>query len=407
MLLINTAAETVLWRTAYAPCVQAYDDMWRPAGKTFDVRALLADSTALEWTTSTPCQQQLASWSSTVTVTSLPVVGLVTLVVFWFLPTWRLRRLVPVHASAKSELYKELEDLRSRCGLRARPRYVVEPSAPTKSAVVFGRPGLLVLCLDNGLVKMLRTEPAAFRTVILHEFAHLRNKDVVLGYVTVSLWRVWLGLVVLPCAVQWAWQSWMAGPYWALHYGSQGTAALAIATVVVARFMRAEVLRNRELCADLDAYRWGADLGLWLRAATAERRARGPIRRWWRHLWRFHPHWQRRYEVLHQLNRGLFFYSWQPSVSTSFAFLGCAILAPSVLLSSQFPAVWDSLYGILFYGTLTVFLVTFGSAIPEKRGKSLPSRPERLLWRRSTVILLCALIVALSFFLPLPRSDGT
>lgn len=37
MFLINTAAETILWRPAYAPCIQAYDDIsppsasnWRP-----------------------------------------------------------------------------------------------------------------------------------------------------------------------------------------------------------------------------------------------------------------------------------------------------------------------------------------------------------------------------------------
>ncbi len=402
MFLLNTAAQSVLWRPAYAPCVRRYDDTWRLAGETFDVRALLTDRAALEWMVSVPCQRRLASWSSAVTVAGLVIVALVTLTVFWFLPTWRLRRLVPVRAASRSALYAELEELRARCRLPVRPKYVIDPSARTKSAVVFGRPGLLVLCLDSGLVKMVRREPATFRTVILHEFAHLRNKDVTLAYATVSLWRVWLALIVLPCAVQWAWLNWTGGPYWALHYGSRGTAVLAVAFVVVARFMRAEVLRNRELCADLDAYRWGADLGLWQRAATAERRARGPVRRWWRHLWRFHPHWQRRYEVLHQLDRGTVFYRWNPSAATSFAFLGCFVLMPSVLLSPQFPPLWGPVHRILFYGTLTVFLVTFGSAVPEKNGSALPSRPERLLWRRSTVILLGAAVVALSFLASFP-----
>ncbi|MDO0929855.1 M48 family metalloprotease [Streptomyces sp. TG1A-8] len=405
MLLLNTAAQTALWRSAYAPCVQAYNDQWRLAGETFDARTLLTDGAALEWMVSAPCQQRLASWSSAVTVASFVIVAFVTFAVFWFMPTWRLRRLVRVHASSKSELYQELEDLRTQCRLPVRPRYVIAPGVPTKTALVFGRPGLLVLCLNNGLVKMLREEPVAFRTVVLHEFAHLRNKDVTLAYATVSLWRVWLALVVLPCAVQWAWENWTDSPYWALHYGGRGTAVLAVAIVVVARFTRAEVLRNRELCADLDAYRWGADLSLWQRAAAAERRALGPVRRWWRHLWRFHPHWQRRYEVLHQLEKGFRFYRWYPSVATSFAFLGCFILMPAVLTSPQFPLLWGPAHRILFYGTITVILVTFGSAVPEKTGSSLPSRPERLLWRRRTIVLLCAVVVALSFLVSYP--DGT
>ena len=97
----------------------------------------------------------------------------------------------------------------------------------------------------GGLVTRQLADPPAFRAVVRHELAHLRNRDVDLTYATVSLWYAFLLVGVLPFAlvVCGRGQSTRSSP-WA--GGCSRSPALVYLT-------RNAVLRAREVFADVRA----------------------------------------------------------------------------------------------------------------------------------------------------------
>ncbi|GHE99434.1 hypothetical protein GCM10018785_73860 [Streptomyces longispororuber] len=127
--------------------------------------------------------------------------------------------------------------------------------------------------------------------VVLHEMAHVRNRDVELGNAVRALWLAFAATTVLPYAVLLAW----LGGGAALGAGPAGQqcsplregflVALLVTTVYVAY---TDILRHRELCADLDAVDWGADPRAWhVLAEQQVQRRMGP--RWELRHWHKEP----------------------------------------------------------------------------------------------------------------------
>ncbi|MEV6670551.1 M56 family metallopeptidase [Streptomyces sp. NPDC051162] len=217
------------------------------------------------------------------------------------LPVWKGRksRVVPLgEADVNGTLRPVLDELVATAGLAAHPpRIVVDPRATTASAVVFGTRKRATVRLNGGLLVKLSTEPDRFRAVVLHELAHIHNGDIPVTYATVALWRVFLVVVLLPrtaLLIRGAIPDDVAPT--SMGYTAVGTlsAAQAVLIVVLVYLARADILRSRELYADLAAARWGADPEAWLshgtgRAHNQSRRARA----WagFRELWRTHPSW--------------------------------------------------------------------------------------------------------------------
>ncbi|MFD4505996.1 M48 family metalloprotease [Streptomyces sp. NPDC058457] len=239
---------------------------------------------------------------------AVTVLVLVAVALYWTLPWWkqRNRRLVPVEAIDRhGELLAVLDELVDVAGLTRQPRFVVAPAARTASAVVFGRWRRHVVCLHGGLVAVRHRDPLRFRAVVLHELAHIRNRDVDITYATVALWRVFL-FTVLPGYAVWTGLS--------LHVSLSSAVFGAPALVATSRDMaataamiafvflaRADILRTRELYADADAIRWGADPAGWLGATDRANRDRGRLGRAFRafvSMWRSHPDWERRRRAL-------------------------------------------------------------------------------------------------------------
>lgn len=214
---------------------------------------------------------QIVGWPFLLTASSV--------LLFLLLPRWKARasRVVPLAAvDPDGELGNLIAGLAADTGLAPVPRVVVDPAATGSGAVVFGRTGRPVVCLYGGLLVDRHRDPTRLRAVLLHELAHVANRDITLTYATVTLWRVFLALVLLPYLL------------WEGHV-VQGVLAdgrmpvldrpmlLAAFTVALVHLARSDVLRSREVYADLTALRWGADPHGW--AGESPQQAAGPRRR--------------------------------------------------------------------------------------------------------------------------------
>ncbi|MFD8088137.1 M48 family metalloprotease [Kitasatospora sp. NPDC059722] len=218
-------------------------------------------------------------------------------VLFLLLPRWKARsaRCVPLAVmDADGAIARELAALAASAGLARMPRVVVDPTAVASgSAVVFGWNGRPTIRLAGGLLSRRIAEPDRFRAVLLHELAHVRNGDVTLTYATIALWRVYVLLVMLP------YTAWFLADLPALVRavdwpqqvpGVVRSVTLSVAMAVLVYLARSDVLRSREIHADLTAVRWGAPPHGWAGETTAPvggafRRAAGSFAE----LWRAHP----------------------------------------------------------------------------------------------------------------------
>ncbi|MFG3114715.1 M48 family metalloprotease [Streptomyces sp. NPDC048197] len=295
---------------------------------------------------------------------------------YWMLPRWKGRRgrVVPVEgrplegagegpgggrADGRGELRAVLDELVEVAGLSGRPpRFVIAPAEVTAGAVVFGRLRRHTVCLHGGLVARRRQDPAGFRAVVLHELAHIRNRDVDVTYATVALWRVFL-VAVLPAYLVWialdlrsSAASAVLGP--AERLGMAHELVLSAAMIAFVHLARADVLRTRETYADLDALAWGADAGAWRgpgsSPASGFRRLWGSFVAWWR----THPSWDRRVASLSD-PRELF----APHAGTLFV-----AGATSTIVGDQMTDLLPGVRQGWLLGPLTALLAGLIAAIP-------------------------------------------
>ncbi|MFC9943313.1 M48 family metallopeptidase [Streptomyces pratensis] len=212
---------------------------------------------------------------------------------FAVLPRWKARRsrVVPLESvDPGGALLAQLDALCAATDVESLPRVVVDPASTSVGAVVFGRTRRPVICLHGGLLALRRSDPKRFEAVLLHELAHIANRDITLTYLTVALWRVFLALVLLPYML-------------CLGYVMYGVAAdggvpqldragaLAVVMVVLLYLARSDTLRSREIYADLTAVRWGADPRGWSVTTTPHRSAARRALDSFLELWRTHPRW--------------------------------------------------------------------------------------------------------------------
>ena len=187
-------------------------------------------------------QRPLAAWMLGGTLVLLAVAAAIALA----LPRWIVRRrgLRPLRQEDAPALVGELAALAREAELREEPRWFWSPLDPSPTGLAFGRPGSHAVALMGGLATRQIADPPAFRSVVRHELAHLRNRDVDLTYATLSLWYAFLLVGVLPFAVVVADE----GPRTIIALGWR---LLALAALVY--LTRNAVLRAREVYADVRA----------------------------------------------------------------------------------------------------------------------------------------------------------
>jgi Zn-dependent protease with chaperone function len=162
------------------------------------------------------------------------------------LPHWivRRRRLRPLTREEAPAVMDDLAALAREAELPEEPRWLWNPLDPSPTGLAFGRPGSHAVALMGGLVTRQIADPPAFRSVVRHELAHLRNRDVDLTYATVSLWYAFLLAGVLPFAI-------VVADEGASTVLALGWRLLALAGLVY--LTRNAVLRAREVYADVRA----------------------------------------------------------------------------------------------------------------------------------------------------------
>ncbi|GAA2216417.1 hypothetical protein GCM10009850_118860 [Nonomuraea monospora] len=193
-----------------------------------------------------PAEPRKALWVAA----GLAVMVVVTAAIYWMTPAWRIRRrrLAPLRDAP--ELAAELDALVARAGLPRPPTFLLSTRAGA-SGVAFGHVGRRYVQIDAGLLVRHRLDPQAFRAVLLHELAHLRNRDLDITYLTIGIWRAFLLVAVLPLLLILADEpAVLPGVAWRLA---------CLMTLVF--LTRNAVLRSRELYADLRADGWEGSRG--------------------------------------------------------------------------------------------------------------------------------------------------
>lgn len=312
--------------------------------------------------------------------------GVATVALFSFsivlvLPTIKIRRghLVPLQSEDAPEVLPVLQSLTSQAGLREQPIFLWNPLNSAITGLAFGRPRRHYVALSGGLVTKYYTDPHAFRAVVLHELAHLRNADIDKTYFAVSVWYAFIGIALIPFLLTAEWKMGVTVA-WRL-------AGLAVLVYVA----RTSVLRIRENYADVRASMW--DQPATLRrviAALGEKHDAG----FWQQLWRVHPSSTQRSRVLE--NTALLFNVgfWE----TFLAGLACGVASPNLQLllqtlttgAVQIGILTTSIFAVLIAGTVGTKI--WRASLAATAGQSQTPRVLRL-----AVALAAGLVLGLQF----------
>lgn len=172
--------------------------------------------------------------------------------IYWLLPVLTIRRkqFMKLKPEDDPELVAYLGELCREAGLSRCPEFLLDPLNGSSTAVTFGRLGQYYIVLNGGLVMKFRREPSLFRAVVLHELAHIRNKDVHKAYLAVATWYGFVVVGLIPFLLSAA-RALIRG---ALDLGLLfGVSWRILAMIAFVLLTRNSVLRVRETYADVRA----------------------------------------------------------------------------------------------------------------------------------------------------------
>lgn len=161
-------------------------------------------------------------------------------------PWWyrRRRHLSELTGDGAAELVSRLEGVRQRAGTGP-VVWLLQPLDARLSAFAFGRPGRRFVAVSGGAAVAAVRKPAAFDAVILHELAHIKNRDIDQTYLALAIWRAFVVAALLPMVVTVLVQGYLGG--WQRYLWR-----VAALTLIV-YLLRNAVLRSREFDADARA----------------------------------------------------------------------------------------------------------------------------------------------------------
>lgn len=207
-------------------------------------------------------------------------IGMLTLLagaIYCAQPWWYRRRMHLVGLTGEDALAvtSRLEHLRQQAGTGP-VSWLLQPSNRRMSAFAFGRFRRRFVAVSGGAAVTAVRQPAAFDAVILHELAHIRNKDVNQTYLAIAIWRAFVLAALLP----------LAGLLTLSHVPISAPRVLwRVAVLALTVYLlRNSVLRSREFGADARVREFDSDtiLGAVL-AGLPPRRGRRVWRLGWSH----------------------------------------------------------------------------------------------------------------------------
>lgn len=205
-----------------------------------------------------PADRRRAAWM----IGGLAVLLGIAAAIYWTYPDRKIKRdrLEAISAEDAAEVVACLDELRREAGLTRAPAFLWNPLNLTSSGVAFGRLGRYHVALTGGLVAQFGADPDAFRAVVRHELAHLRNADVDKTYFAVAVWQAFLVAALLPVAI-----TLLDNPPREILAVGWRLAALAALVYLT----RNAVLRAREFYADVRASVWDGPSGALRRVLDA------------------------------------------------------------------------------------------------------------------------------------------
>jgi len=200
------------------------------------------------------CMAPLVEESSDWVLLGVVALLAVAFAIYWAFPIWKIRRgrLVPLDPADAPEVVDCLQALCRETGLKRTPAFLWNPLNSAMGALAFGRLGRYQVALSGGLVTLFYSDREAFRAIVLHELAHLRNGDVDRTYFTVAVWWSFVAVALLPYGWRLLTQDWdLALPFsWRI-----------LALTLIVYLTRNAILRGREIHADLRASVWDGPKG--------------------------------------------------------------------------------------------------------------------------------------------------
>jgi Zn-dependent protease with chaperone function len=243
-------------------------------------------------------------------------------IIYWRMPARKIRlsRLTPLTDEDAPDVIVYVAEACREIGLARAPIFMWNPLDPVKRGVAFGRLGRSYVALSGGLVTQFYTDQPAFRAVLLHELAHLRNADTNISYFAVAIWQAFVLAALAPFAIGLVITLMRSLDDLSLVLNLAWRGLLLAALVYLTR---SAILRTRELYADVRASSWdgaGSALERVLAQLSGARVGRWPA------LLAMHPDPATRRQAIEQTHRLLHMAGWE-AFGTGFAtMLACANL---------------------------------------------------------------------------------
>jgi hypothetical protein len=291
---------------------------------------------ASQWYAYTACESRYAPPPPWWLTFGWPVLILFVAVALFHGDRWlKASRVTPLEKYGDGSADRFVKALLARAGVSVTVELCYDRSL-AKSAMVFGSTRKPALCLNEGLLTAFSRDasdasassaddggnPSAVQEdvrggelltgVVLHELAHIRYRDITTARASIAVWRAFLLFALIPYLI-WCLLLVMHGSNWS-NWAVDGPIDdrdlfATLALLALGYLARCDVLRSREVYADLDAVRRGADRRIWETAhgstvsqsAISGNRIAVAVRRLvnaFVPLWGTHPRWNLRREAL-------------------------------------------------------------------------------------------------------------